>query len=105
MGQVLRITRGDLYEKVWQTPMQKLANEFGLADVGLAKLWDDTKFRCLVAGIGLDVKSDKSRNAHHYLTLSSTELRLFVMKNGTGRWPHELCQKHRLTGSKSQRTV
>ena len=38
MNQLLRITRRELYEKVWQTPMQKLANEFGLSDVGLAKL-------------------------------------------------------------------
>jgi hypothetical protein len=32
------ITRSQLYEKVWATPMQKLAREFGLSDVGLAKL-------------------------------------------------------------------
>ena len=34
----IAITRQELYEKVWTTPMQKLSKEFGLSDVGLAKL-------------------------------------------------------------------
>jgi hypothetical protein len=32
------LTRADLYEKVWTTPMRTLAKEFGFSDVGLAKL-------------------------------------------------------------------
>lgn len=32
------LTREELYEKVWSTPMQKLACEFGFSDVGFAKL-------------------------------------------------------------------
>ncbi|HEV7968645.1 MAG TPA: hypothetical protein VGP19_13795 [Candidatus Acidoferrales bacterium] len=38
MDQVRTMTRVELYERVWTTPMQKLAIEFGLSDVGLAKL-------------------------------------------------------------------
>jgi hypothetical protein len=38
MNQRLKITREELYQKVWKTPMQRLATEFGLSDVGLAKL-------------------------------------------------------------------
>jgi hypothetical protein len=34
----ISISREELYEKVWTTPMQKLAPRFGLSDVGLAKL-------------------------------------------------------------------
>ncbi|MGB7493303.1 MAG: hypothetical protein WBR26_24455 [Candidatus Acidiferrum sp.] len=34
----ISISREELYEKVWTTPMQKLALRFGLSDVGLAKL-------------------------------------------------------------------
>jgi len=34
----IRLTRAELYEKVWATPMQTLAKEFGLSDVGLAKV-------------------------------------------------------------------
>ncbi len=30
--------REELYERVWSTPMHKLAKEFGYSDVGLAKL-------------------------------------------------------------------
>jgi hypothetical protein len=32
------LTREELYDRVWSTPMQKLASEFGLSDVGLAKV-------------------------------------------------------------------
>jgi hypothetical protein len=33
-----RLTRTELYEKAWATPMLQLAQEFGISDVGLAKL-------------------------------------------------------------------
>jgi hypothetical protein len=32
------LTREELYEKVWTTPIHKLSQEFGISDVGLAKL-------------------------------------------------------------------
>jgi hypothetical protein len=32
------LSRVELYEKVWSIPMRKLAKEFGMSDVGLAKL-------------------------------------------------------------------
>ena len=32
-----RITRAELYEKVWSEPMVKIAKEFGISDRGLAK--------------------------------------------------------------------
>ncbi len=34
----IKISRIDLYERVWTTPLRTLAKEFGLSDVGLAKL-------------------------------------------------------------------
>ncbi len=38
MDESRKITRTELYNKVWTIPMQKLADEFGFSDVGLAKL-------------------------------------------------------------------
>ncbi|MBZ5700405.1 MAG: RWP-RK domain-containing protein [Acidobacteriia bacterium] len=38
MSQTRTLTRNDLYERVWSTPMRKLASEFGVSDVGLAKI-------------------------------------------------------------------
>ncbi len=32
------VTREQLYERLWQTPTVRLCKEFGLSDVGLAKL-------------------------------------------------------------------
>jgi len=34
----IRLTRAELYEKVWATPMRTLAKDFGMSDVGLAKI-------------------------------------------------------------------
>jgi hypothetical protein len=38
LSQTRSITRKELYERVWSTPMRTLALEFGLSDVGLAKI-------------------------------------------------------------------
>ena len=32
------ITRTELYERVWAEPIRKLSKEYGLSDVGLAKV-------------------------------------------------------------------
>src|SRR5712671_995299 len=34
----ISLTRTELYMKVWSTPMRTLSKEFGMSDVGLAKL-------------------------------------------------------------------
>jgi hypothetical protein len=34
----IRLTRAELYEKVWATPVRTIAKEFGMSDVGLAKI-------------------------------------------------------------------
>src|SRR5262245_66546439 len=34
----IQITRRDLFERVWAEPIQKLSKEYGLSDVGLAKV-------------------------------------------------------------------
>lgn len=38
MSGIRNISRADLYKRVWSTPMRKLAAEFGISDVGLAKI-------------------------------------------------------------------
>jgi len=42
--------RQELYEKVWQIPMRKLAAEYGISDVGLAKVC--RKLQIPVPGLG-----------------------------------------------------
>ncbi len=34
----IRLTRKELYDRVWAEPMQTLSRELGLSDVGLAKI-------------------------------------------------------------------
>lgn len=38
MSEKIEVTRTKLYERVWATPMRTLAKDFGISDVGLAKL-------------------------------------------------------------------
>ena len=33
-----KISRTELYEQVWTVPMARLAKDYGLSDVGLAKI-------------------------------------------------------------------
>jgi hypothetical protein len=34
----IRLTRAELYEKLWATPMRTFGQEFGMSAVGLAKV-------------------------------------------------------------------
>jgi hypothetical protein len=34
----ITITRSELYEQIWEKPMTKVAAQYGLSDVGLAKI-------------------------------------------------------------------
>ena len=38
MGNRIQISRVELYDKIWSTPISRVAKEFGLSDVGLAKI-------------------------------------------------------------------
>lgn len=38
MANIVQIKRKELYQRVWSEPVTKLAKEFGLSDVGFAKL-------------------------------------------------------------------
>lgn len=38
MAEEITLTRQDLYDRAWTTPLQHLAKDFGVSDVGLAKI-------------------------------------------------------------------
>ena len=54
-----QFTRQELYEKVWRTPMRLLAKEFGLSDVGLAKIC--RSYRIPTPGVGYWAKKEAGR--------------------------------------------
>jgi hypothetical protein len=39
--QVAQLTREELYERIWTTPMRHLAKEFGISNVVLAKICEE----------------------------------------------------------------
>ena len=46
----IELTREELFKKVWERPMTKVAAEYGISDVGLKKICD--KHRIPVPGRG-----------------------------------------------------
>ena len=56
----LSLSREELYERVWATPMKRLAVEFGLSDVGLAKICKKHKIPRPSRGYWAKIESGKS---------------------------------------------
>ena len=69
------LTRAELYEKVWSTPLRTIAKEYGLSDVGLKKLcsrndiptpglgyWAKVEFGKRVRQVPLPPSQTKSRH-------------------------------------------
>jgi hypothetical protein len=54
------LTREELYNRVWATPMRKLATEFGLSDVGLAKICKNHKIPRPFRGYWAKVENGKA---------------------------------------------
>ena len=56
----MKITRDDLYKRVWETPLTKLAKEFNISDVGLAKACRQSKIPTPPVGYWAKVAHGKS---------------------------------------------
>ena len=67
-GEVDRIERQKLYDEVWSTPMSRLAERYGISDVGLAKICK--KLRIPVPGRGYWQKIKSGKKIRH-TTLSA----------------------------------
>ena len=94
----IRLTRAELYEKVWATPMRTLAKEFGMSDVGLAKVCRRHDIPVPPSDIGGDKKqATKTAVLHslprriHRSIWTSTSERDFVLNSKN--WPARL--RHR----------
>jgi hypothetical protein len=61
----VRLTRAELYEKIWATPMRTLAKEFGLSDVGLAKVC--RKYNIPVPPVGYWRRKETGYKVNHPL--------------------------------------
>lgn len=62
--QDIELTREELYQRVWSTPMQKLAAEFGLSDVGLAKVCK--KYKIPKPARGYWAKLEHGKRVHRH---------------------------------------
>ena len=60
------LTRQQLYEKIWSQPVWTLAKEWGISDVGLAKICKGTIFPGPVSGIGPEKNTVTIRDRHRF---------------------------------------
>ena len=56
---ILKMTRDELYEKVWSTPMVTIAKELGISDRGLAKVCDRLEVPVPPRGRWAKLQADK----------------------------------------------
>lgn len=56
------VTRQALYDQIWSTPMTKLAKEYGISDVALAKICKKLSVPYRRAGIGDERRLGKRSN-------------------------------------------
>ena len=62
-----KLKRAELYERIWKTPARKLAREFGLSDVGLAKVCSATTSPVRRGAIGRNWPTESAYGAFHCL--------------------------------------
>jgi hypothetical protein len=75
------LTREDLYTRVWSTPMQKLAAEFGLSDVGLAKICKKHKIPRPSRGYWAKVERGKKVDQWPLVPVNDESLRCIRLRN------------------------
>ncbi|UUO07862.1 hypothetical protein M4951_05995 [Blastopirellula sp. J2-11] len=68
------LTRRELYDKVWSTPMMRLAAEYGLSDVGLAKICKRHKIPRPPRGYWAKLESGKKVYPHPLTPLKDESL-------------------------------
>lgn len=111
------LTREELYQKVWQQPMRKLAPEFGLSDVGLAKVckrydiprppvgyWAKLSFGQKVKAKPLPALDDESMQEIHFFRrnfdddrvgIQESEVNILIEVSERLQNPHPLVAKTR----------
>lgn len=90
----ITMTRAELYEKVWTTPMRKLAPEYGLSDVGLAKLC--RRHNIPLPGLGYWARVQFGQKPERPTLPSSADPRLDVVEILPGEPGQQVEKKERI---------
>ena len=77
--QAWKLSRNELYEKVWSKAMRLLAGDYGLSDVGLAKICKRHEIPCTPVGYGAKVAAGKAGPRTPLEPASSPELESVVI--------------------------
>lgn len=82
---VVTLTRQELYERVWTVSMRKLAAEYGLSDVGLAKLCDRHEIPKPPVGYWAKLEVGKAPPRPPLLAASAPTLETISLVHATAR--------------------
>jgi hypothetical protein len=66
MSKTRTLTRNDLYEIVWSTPMRKLATEFGFPTWAWPKFAEKMEYHFRASAIGGLWKQATLQDGHHF---------------------------------------
>lgn len=75
MKQII-LTRQELFNEVWSTPLLKLANKYAISDVGLRKLCIKQKIPLPKAGHWSKAKFGKPQNSLNFLLQQGLQMKL-----------------------------
>lgn len=81
------LTRRELYDLVWSKPMATLAGEFGLSDVGLAKICDRHRVPRPPRGYWAKLAAGKPVRKTPFREISDHALNRIAIQSGTGQLP------------------
>jgi hypothetical protein len=87
MGKTRTLTRRELYDLVWATPIQTLAAEFGLSDVGLAKICERHRVPRPTRGYWAKVEAGKPAKRSVFVEISDRSLDHIVIHAGLHQLP------------------
>ncbi len=95
------LTRRELYDMVWSKPMRDLAADFGLSDVGLAKLCDRHRVPKPRDGYWSKVRADKSVTTAIFREVDDPTLNRIEIRPGLPQLPAP--PREGVAGAKAER--
>lgn len=77
------LTRRELYDLVWTTPISRLADDFGISDVGLKKICDRHRVPTPGRGYWAQLEAGKSPKKTHFAEVADAALNKIEIRAGS----------------------
>jgi hypothetical protein len=100
---MIKTTRDKLHEEIWTEPMTKVAERYGLSDVGLKKICVKHRIPTPPRGYWARSKAGKKNKKKIFRQVSDPGLnRIIIHRSERGLSPEELSERKARTRKKKQ---